>query len=468
LAVTLGEREQTSMNQVRATKLRTRLQVWLLIALTASGPTVPAHAYSFQTHEQLVDLTWADSIQPLLLARYPGLTKAQLDEAHAYAYGGCAVQDLGYYPFGKVFFSNLTHYVRSGDFVKNLLRDAQTPNELAFAIGALSHYVGDTEGHSEAVNPSVATEFPKLAERYGPSIAYDKDPHAHVRTEFAFDINEISKHRFAPSAYLTHVGLNVPGALLRKAFFETYGLDEEKIIGKRRPVVRSYRFAVRRFLPRVSYAEVLLHHKQMPPDTPGPALDTLNASLAQTEFVKAWEPYRHHAGPGTHLMAGFIYIVPKVGPFSMLSIKGPTPETEERYIESLNRSTADMKIILQHLRTATETLPNRDLDTGQRVRPGGYRLTDETYAKLLTAITQHPDRGIPLGLKQDIEAYYSDPEAPIATKKNPAAWARVQADLVVIRSMKTRGLAMEAEENPPPDAPLVSAPGAQAPPSAQP
>ena len=113
-------------------------------------------AYSVLTHEELVDLAWNDSIRPLLLDRFPGASDAQLREAHAFAYGGSAIQDMGYYPFGKQFFSDLTHYVRTGDFVARMLRDAKTINEYAFAIGALSHYLGDTLGHSEAINPATA------------------------------------------------------------------------------------------------------------------------------------------------------------------------------------------------------------------------------------------------------------------------------------------------------------------------
>jgi hypothetical protein len=215
----------------------------------------PAHAYSVQTHEQLIDLTWKSSIEPLLRKRFPAITGPQLQEAHAYAYGGCAIQDLGYYPFANAFFSNLTHYVRSGDFVRSLLRNARTPDELAFAIGAVSHYLGDSIGHSEAVNPSVANEFPKLRKRYGSSVSYEEDPRAHVRTEFAFDINQLHKHRFAPSGYLRHVGLEVPHDLLKRAFYETYGLDLSHIVGKGRPAVRSYRSAVRTFLPRIANAD---------------------------------------------------------------------------------------------------------------------------------------------------------------------------------------------------------------------
>jgi hypothetical protein len=75
-------------------------------------------AYSVLTHEEIVDLLWADDIRPLLLKRFPNLSEEQIKEAHAYAYGGAVIQDLGYYPFGSTEFSSLVHYVRSGDFVR--------------------------------------------------------------------------------------------------------------------------------------------------------------------------------------------------------------------------------------------------------------------------------------------------------------------------------------------------------------
>src|SRR6202158_2993383 len=145
----------------------------MLLALTLC--TANSAAYSVLTHEELIDLAWSDSIRPLLLARFPGATEVQLVEAHAYAYGGCAVQDMGYYPFGKKFFSNLTHYVRSGDFIAWLFRNAQTIDEYAFAIGALSHYLGDSIGHAEAINPAVGVDFPTLRRKYGPVVTRSEE-----------------------------------------------------------------------------------------------------------------------------------------------------------------------------------------------------------------------------------------------------------------------------------------------------
>jgi hypothetical protein len=406
----------------------------ILLAALLLTPT-RARAYSVQTHQQLIDLAWKGSIRPLLLRRFPGTTEAELRVAHAYAYGGSAIQDLGYYPFGNKFFSDLTHYVRSADFVRSLLRHAHNPNELAFAIGALSHYVGDSLGHSEAVNPSVAFEFPKLRKEYGPSVTYDEAPHAHVRTEFAFDINEISKHRFAPSAYLRHVGLEVPEDLLARAFFETYGLDLHRVLNKHRPIIRGYRFAVRSFLPRIAYAEVLLHKDDFPPDTPSQVFDTFRQNLAQADFENGWNQYRKKAGIKTHLVALLIEIVPKVGVLSDLAIRGPNVQTEQQYVISVNHSISWLRQLLERVNTNAMALPNRDLDTGDKVKPGGYRRADETYAKLLDKITRQGATAVPAGLRQDVLAFYADPNAPISTKKNPGKWKRVQTELAELEGI---------------------------------
>jgi len=408
--------------------------VALLALFLAAKPGIP---YSIQTHEELIDLAWKASIRPILLKHYPTLTEPQLLEAHAYAYGGCAIQDFGYYPFGNKFFSDLTHYVRSGDFVLALLHNAKTPDELAFAIGSLSHYIGDTIGHSAAVNISVPVEFPSLKKKYGPSVNYAQSPHAHVQTEFAFDIDQLSKGRFAPSGYFRHIGIQIPTSLLANAFFETYGLHLPHIIGTRQAALRTYRFAARSFLPSISTAETLLH--TFPPNTPSPDLDVLSKDLKQASDDNDWETYRKTPGFGSHLFAGFIYLLPKFGVLKLLAIKGPQPQTEPLYVKSVLRSIASLRLVLSHFDTIENYLPDRDLDTGLRVRPGGYSRTDKTYAKLLHELAKHPELPIPRQIQYDLQAYYSNPKAPIITKKDPKRWAEVQADLKVLQTMKTMG-----------------------------
>jgi hypothetical protein len=450
------------------------LRLSFLFLLLVSSPPLAA-PYSLLTHEQLIDLTWQDSIVPLLLSRYPNLTPAELRSARAYAYGGCVIQDIGYYPYGDRFFSDLTHYVRSGDFVVNLFRNAHNADELAFAVGALSHYVGDSVGHSEATNLAVAIEFPKLGARYGPVVSYAEGKHQHVRAEFAFDIDEIAHHRIAPLTYKRQIGLKVPVHQLSKAFYQTYGLVDFGDHNRHRFNVREYRFAVHTLIPRIAYAVTLLHRRGEPAEPPTADAAEVEKEAAATAALDHWGIYRRHAGFETYALAALILVLPKFGPLSIVAVKGPTPSTDADYMHSVVRASSALREILarfapphvhpkaparpdphaqpsaplpvpgpgddRELFRATEDprhpLPNRDLDTGYVVKPGGYSLTDSTFAALLHHLTRQPAQPIPPGVKIAIQAYYANPDAPISTKNDQSRWEQVQADLQTLAAMPT-------------------------------
>ena len=419
--------------------MRRSVRSLLVCCLFFSLPRI-SFSYSVLTHEQLIDLAWNGILQPLLKKRFPRTTATELQIAHAFAYGGCAIQDLGYYPFGNEFFSNLTHYVRTGDFVMHLLGDARSLNEYAFALGALSHYVGDNVGHHDAINPSTAISFPKLNKKFGPVVTYDENPHAHVRTEFAFDIDQLSRHRLAPGAYLRFIGLRVPVRLLAQAFEETYSIRLNDLLRAGRPAVRSYRSSVRSFLPRIAYAETVLHRNDFPPEIADGELQSFLDAIARTEFQTVWNHYRHQPGVETHLIAALIRILPKVGVLSDLAIKIPTQDTQHLYVTSVNRSVDLYGNLLKQLEERTSVfIPDRDLDTGEKTKPGAYALTDRTYADLLHRLTSDGQRHVGPGLKQDILDFYGDSNAPIATKKNKGAWARVLKDLAALRAMPDGG-----------------------------
>jgi hypothetical protein len=454
------------------------LSVVLFLLLLACAR--PLAAYSLLTHEQLIDLTWHDSIVPLLLSRYPNLTSADLENARAYAYGGCVIQDIGYYPFGDDSFSNLTHYVRSGDFVVNLFRNANNADELAFAVGALSHYIGDSIGHPQATNLAVPIEFPALARKYGRVVNYAEGRHQHVRTEFAFDIDQIAHHRFAPLHYLRHVGLQVPVRQLALAYFQTYGVTEDFGRRGRRINVRAYRFAVRAFIPRVAYALTLLNRNHEPQETQSPDLDAITSEVAAVAAQDNWDHWRRKAGIGTYMLAGILFVIPKIGPLSIVAVKGPTDSTEADYLHSVVESTAVLRRALARFTPPSpdhpsgsasasaatslqsdpqktqppaadpvltaffskspdphHPLPNRDLDTGQVVQLGGYPLTDLTYAALLHELTRHPTQPIPPGIKTDILTYFANPPAEVVRREPRGMWAQVQADLIVLATMPT-------------------------------
>jgi hypothetical protein len=415
----------------RTDLLRGALLMALVLSCASSG------AYSVLTHEELVDLAWNESIRPLLLAKFPGATDHQLVVAHSYAYGGCAIQDMGYYPFGKRFFSNLTHYVRSGDFVSWMLRNARTIDEYAFAIGALTHYLGDTIGHSEAINPATAFEFPKLEKKYGGSVTYGESPHGHIRTEFAFDVQELSKLEFASPAYLRAVGFRVPRKFLQRAFVHTYGFDIHSILGPDRPAVRSYRTSVRSFIPAFAEAEVVLHRHQFPPHPEDEAYRIFTERVSRTNYERRWK--HTYKGPGikAHLLAILVFIVPKVGGAADLAIKIPTPETQHWYFDSVNHTVDVLNKMLRKMREDASdpiALANLDLDTGKQERWGDYPLADETYAKLLERITARPEVAIARDLKQHILEYYGN--APAGDP--PEGHEPLLQRLAIVQKMKIR------------------------------
>lgn len=459
---------------MRIFRLLTAVFILCLIAVPSAG------GYSLLTHEQLIDLTWDASIVPLLKSRYPTLTDSQIEHARAYAYGGCVIQDIGYYPFGDSFFSDLTHYVRSGDFVVNLFRNAGNADELAFAVGALSHYIGDSIGHAYATNLAVPVEFPKLGERYGRSVSYVEGESQHVRTEFAFDVNEIARGRFAPIHYLRHVGIQVPQRQLELAFYQTYGLAEDFSAGKGRRVnVKGYRFAVSRFIPRIAYAVTLLHRHREPPVVDSPELQRLTAELADVAKKNDWDAYRHKPGIGTYTLAGFLYILPKIGPLKLAAVKGPTTETDREYMRSVLRSADALNFAVRRFTPPPTTrasaaeaasmdvhsqpppsdplpvklgaeqpvprgssnpshpLRNRDLDTGSTVRPGDYPLTDATYCRLVHRLAAKPAQAIPPGVKEDILAFYADRNVNFVIKAKATNWKELKADLATLHSMTT-------------------------------
>ncbi len=404
-----------------------------LVAFTLLAAQAPA--YSVLTHEELIDLAWNDSIRPLLLARFPGATEEQLLEAHAYAYGGSAIQDMGYYPFGKPFFSNLTHYVRTGDFIAWLFHNARTLDEYAFAVGVLSHYLGDSIGHSQVINRATALEFPKLRQEFGNSVTYGESPHSHIRTEFAFDVEELTNLDFAPPAYMQHIGFKVPRKFLEHAFISTYGFDIHLVLGRARPSLRSYRTSVRTFIPAFAQAEVVLHRHQFPPHPDDEAYRTFAERVARTNYERHWK--HAYKGPGfkAHLLAILVFLVPKVGGASDLALKIPTPKTEEWYLQSVNHTVdAFRETLHKNLSNSDPTvplLPNLDLDTGRPAKLGDYALADRAYEQLLLRLASKPDRSIPADLKQNILDYYASLES--ANGAND----RLRRVLETIKAMKT-------------------------------
>ncbi len=273
-------------------RLVTRATVIFLIVIIGA-PSL--RAYSVLTHEEIVDLVWPDEIRPLLLTRFPGLTDDQIKQAHAYAYGGAVIQDLGYYPFGSKEFSNLAHYVRSGDFVRELLGESNDVNEYAFALGALAHYSSDITGHP-AVNQSVT---------------YAEDKSAHLKTEFGFDMVQVAKNRDAPQQYHDFIGFQVSKPLLERVFPVIYGLQLKDVIAHEDLAIGSYRFAISRLIPEMTKVALETHKNEIVREYPDFAKKKLLYHLSRSDHEKDWGKDYTKPGIGARIMARCLSIPPE-------------------------------------------------------------------------------------------------------------------------------------------------------------
>src|SRR5256885_1947450 len=402
----------------------------LLVVLLCSGGL---SAYSVLTHEEIVDLLWADEIRPLLLKRFPELTDDQIKQAHAYAYGGAVIQDLGYYPFGSREFSDLVHYVRSGDFVRELILQSQNVNEYAFALGALSHYSADIAGHP-AVNQAVAIEYPQLRAKFGKSVRYAEDKTAHLKTEFGFDTVQVAKNRYASQQYHDFIGFQVSKSLLERVFPLVYGLELKDVLTHEDLAVGSYRFAVSRLIPQMTRVALQTHKKELMSERPNFARKKFLYRLSRSGYEKEWGKDYVKPGVGTRVMSTLLLYMPKIGPFKGLAFNNPTPKTEDLYIKSINTTVDQYRTFLQEVRSDKLVLPNADLDSGQAAKATEYSLTDDAYAKLLAQVAHRKFDLTTPDLRANIMAFYSDLSIPIETKKNPGEWQTLLLELDQLKS----------------------------------
>lgn len=414
-----------------------------LIFMLLFGASPSAAAYSVLTHEEIVDLLWMDQIKPLLLKKYSAATPEQLREAHAYAYGGCLIQDMGYYPFGNRQFSDLVHYVRSGDFVTTLLDEASDLNEYAFALGALSHYAADISGHP-AVNRSVALQFPKLRAKFGDQVTYDKDPKAHIRTEFGFDLVQVAHQRYTSDSYHDFIGFQVSKPLLERAFLKTYGMELKNVFFSLDLSIGSFRRSVSHIIPEMTKVALATKEPDMIKENPSFNRKKFLYNLSRAKYESDFGKDYQKPGFGTRFLALLFRLMPKVGPFKALAFKSPSPETEALYIKSINDTVDQYRIYLKQLQTREIALPNRDFDTGKPTVAGEYQLTDHAYAKLLDALVKNKFTNLTPSLQQDILHFYADEHRVITNKKDREEWSKALANVQQLKLVETKVVATSA------------------------
>lgn len=431
--------------------LRVSLALFLIFLLLGSRPM---EAYSVLSHEEVVDMAWPKHIVPLLRARYPNLSDDDLRTAHAYAYGGSVIQDIGYYPFGNHEFSDLLHYARTGAFVSALITDSANLNEYAFALGALAHYCGDVNGHP-VINQVTADEYPKLKSRFGQVVTYAENPVAHVRTEFGFDVVEVAHGRYSQQNYRDFVGFQVAKELMNRAFLETYGFPVSSLMKNEDLAIGSYRRAVSGLIPKMTTVALVNYKEQIEKENPGFDSKKFLYRLHRTEYEKDYGKQYAHPGVGSEILAHVIDFIPKVGPFKVFALNIPTPSEQDLYLKSINKTVDNYNQDLGeiHLRDGGEVakppiLAEIDLDTGKEAHLGEYRLADQTYAALLERLVSDPGKPIPSDIRHSIADFYSVRNQPAWYLKKPKQWQKLKTDLAVFDAAPERSVASdEAKES---------------------
>ena len=397
------------------------------------GCSLPSRSYSVLTHEQIIDLAWKDQLRPLLVKRFPQASDDDLKQAHAYAYGGSMVQDMGYYPFGKKYFSNLLHYVRSGDFVTALIEESSDLNEYAFALGALAHYSSDNMGHP-AVNEVVPIEFPKLRKKYGNVVTYGDDHKAHIRTEFGFDMVQVAKNRYTSDRFHDFIGFEVAKPLLERAFLKTYGMPLDSVMGSEDLAIGTFRKSVSSIIPEMTRVALLNRRADLVRDTPNFDKKKFLYHLSRTNYEKEWGKGYRRPGFGSRVLAFILRKIPKIGPASALDFKVPTTRTEDIYIKSVNQTTDNYFSLLHQVRDGNDNFPDTDCDTGHKTAAAEYPLADVTYSRLLQDQNKKKFAQMTPELRANILAFYSDLNADYHDKKNHKSWKKTMQALQQLKT----------------------------------
>lgn len=375
------------------------------------------HSLGVLTHEAIVDAAWDGSILPLLKTRYPSATTGELNIAHAYAYGGSVTPDMGYYPFGSHLFTNLVHYVRSGDMVNALLKDANNINEYAFALGFLSHYDADNYGHPMATNRSVPLVYSRMRRKYGNVITYAENKISHVRMEFGFDVLQTAKGNYASQGYHDFIGFKVDTSVLARAFLETYGLDINGVFDNHLLfTIEIFRFTVANIFPLITKSAWASKRSDILKKDKTVTSKTFRYKMHLREYNKEYGKGYKHPGVFPTMLSFFIRVLPKVGPTRALRFKIPTPPAEKYFDESFDTIMRHYTVNIQQLKQPGIILKDEDFDTGKPTELCEYSLADETYNRWLLELKTDRFKDVSSSIKQNILGFYNGMNAPSQNK----------------------------------------------------
>jgi len=395
-----------------------------------------SNAYSILTHEALIDVNWEKVLLPLLKQKYPGSTEMELKEAHAYAYGGAVAPDMGYFPRGSKLFTNLIHYVRSGDFVMALLQDAQNLNEYAFALGVLCHYNADKYGHSIGINPGVPMTYPKVEKKFGDTATYGEDPVAHVRMEFSFDVLQTARGNYAPDTYHDFIGFKVARPLLERSFFKTYGINVNDLFNNLGRTIGTFRWVVKDLFPVITRAAWASKKGDISKATPGATSRKFIYTMHRKDYHRDFVSKDERPPSFANVWSLLFRIAPKIGPLRVLKFKAPGAVAEKLFIQSFDTTVKYYTWYISGLRSGPIVLNNINFDTGLKTGPDEYKLADNTYTELLSKLRNRQFDSVTVSLQQNILSFFSGYKPDINTRRARKEWQRTEQSLSHLKTIQ--------------------------------
>lgn len=414
-----------------AIRMKLRLVTVVLLATIVAPQNLAG--YGVLSHEELIDVAWESDIKPALVKRYPMASEEELQQAHAYAYGGSIIQDLGYFPFGNRHLTNMLHYVRTGDFIARMLRDARTMDEFAFALGALSHYASDVWGH-EAVNKGVAIEYPRLREEFGNVVTYEDNPEAHLKTEFSFDVVQVGKRRYISKQYHDFIGFQVSEGLLERAFQDTYGISLDDLLRFDELTIGTYRFAVSRVIPEMTQVALATRKDKIQQEKKDLARKQFLYHLSRADYEREFGSKYRRPGIFARIFAFFLRLIPKFGPFRVLTYKDPTAQTEDLYFRSFDNVVGEYHRLVEKVNAGDLSFPNRNLDTGKLTQAGQYCLADRTYREVVRRLADRHFTPVTPGLKASLLEFFNSGRSESCIK--PKEWRQTAAALAELKAFQ--------------------------------
>ena len=248
---------------------------------------------------------------------------------------------------------------------------------------------------------------------------------------------QLARRSYLPNSYHRAIGFEVAKPLLERAFLRTYGLDLADVFGNLDLAIGTYRRTVSNLIPMLTKAAWEAKKDEIQQRAPEVTAENFIFTLTRAEYEKAYGREYKRPNLGHRILAFFIRLMPRIGPFKTMAFRVPTPEAEALFLKSFATTVERYGALLGEVRADRLSIENRNLDTGRAVQSGDYGMADEMYAELVQKLAKKKFEGVPSALRANILAFYGQrAQAPEGMKAKE--WARLQGHVAALRGSAPR------------------------------